>query len=74
MPTNSKTADTFKDDPIGPGTPAWEAREDATMALVHCFKQIQPHAKRLPYGENIFAIQGHSILAEALKRHETLTA
>jgi len=46
MTADNGNVDTFKGDPVGPGTPAWEAGNDARDALVHCFKQVQPHIKR----------------------------
>ena len=43
MTTDNGNVDTSPGDPIGPGTPAWEAGNDARDALVHCFKQVAPH-------------------------------
>lgn len=43
MTTDSENVDFKPSDPIGPGTPAWEAGNDARDALVHCFKQVAPH-------------------------------
>ena len=34
---------TFEGDPTGPGTPAWEAGDNAREALIHCFRQVAPH-------------------------------
>lgn len=43
MTTDNGNVDTKPGDPIGQGTPAWEAGNDARDALVHCFKQVAPH-------------------------------
>lgn len=43
MTTGNGNVDFESGDPIGPGTPAWEAGDDARDALVHCFEQVAPH-------------------------------
>jgi len=43
MTTDNGNVDCRPRDPIGPGTPAWEAGDDAREALIHCFRQVAPH-------------------------------
>ncbi len=43
MTTDNGNVDCKPGDLIGPGTPAWEAGDDAIKALVHCFEQVAPH-------------------------------
>ena len=67
MTTDNENVGTFKSDPIGPGTPAHEAGDDAINALVHCFKQLQPHVAKNNL-EYKFAAWGSSIVKEAIER------
>lgn len=73
MTTDSGNVDTFKGDPVGPGTPAYKAGDDAINALVHCFKQLQPHVaeNNLEYK---LAAWGSSIVKEAIERMELKAA
>ena len=43
MTETSENANFESGDPIGPGTPAWKASDDAREALIHCFRQVAPH-------------------------------
>lgn len=66
MTTDNGNVDCRPGDPIGPGTPAWEAGDDARNALVHCFKQVAPHVSN----EDLSLALDHwaeSIKAEALE-------
>ena len=73
MTTDNGNVDTQPGDPIGPGTPAWEAGDDAVKALVHCFKQIQPHVKESVL-EYALADWANSIVTEAVEEHKRLAA
>ena len=74
MTADNESTDFESGDPIGPGTPAWKAGDDATAALVHCFKQIQPHVEKAPLEVDVFTNWGNSILAKALEQHKKLAA
>ena len=66
MTTDNGNVHTWAGNPIGPGTPAWEAGNDARDALVNCFKQVAPHVS----GEDLDLKLDHlaeSIKAEALE-------
>ena len=66
MTTDNGNVDTFKGDPIGPGTPAWRAGDDACEALVHCFKQVAPHVSEEDLSLKLDHL-AESIKAEALE-------
>ncbi len=66
MTADNGNVDYRPGDPIGPGTPAWEAGNDARDALIHCFKQVAPHISK-----EILTLEldhwAESIKAEALQ-------
>ena len=66
MTADNGNVDTFKSNPIGPGTPAWEAGDDARDALVHCFKQVAPHVSEEDLDLKLDHL-AESIKAEALE-------
>ena len=74
MTADNGNVDYRPGDPIGPGTPAWEAGDDAVKALVHCFKQIEPHAEKTPLEVDVFINWGDSILTEALEQYKLKAA
>lgn len=73
MTADNGNVDTRPGDPIGPGTPAWEAGNDARDALIHCFKQVAPHV-----GAEILSLEldhwAESIKTEALQNYRLLAA